>query len=376
MRRIASQVRDRLLPVAAWTRRRRWNASDDTILIVQPDHLGDILLSQPAVRHLREIHPDSRLIAVVGPWSREIATIAWPVDAVVTVAFPGFTRAPAASPIAPYRQLKREARRIRALRAKSAYILRPDAWWAAWLASMSVPDVVCSDEPRTRRFATRVVTVPDHEHAALRALRIAAGAGGQDITAASSRRLCLPESADAAREANRLRNERGVAGRYLVIHPGSGTFVKEWPAARWKAVADAFAREDLRVILTGSPAEAEMCHDIASANPNCQSLAGQTSIPVLIELMRGAAAALGPDSGPLHLAVAAGTPTVHVFGPSGPRRYGPWGDPARHRVVSAGWSCPRCGDLSAARGPACGCMLAIQPAEVIDAARSVLADNA
>ncbi|MEX2314551.1 MAG: hypothetical protein WD628_02455, partial [Thermomicrobiales bacterium] len=76
MRRIASQVRDRLLPVAAWTRRRRWNASDDTILIVQPDHLGDILLSQPAVRHLREIHPDSRLIAVVGPWSREIATIA------------------------------------------------------------------------------------------------------------------------------------------------------------------------------------------------------------------------------------------------------------------------------------------------------------
>lgn len=106
------------------------------------------------------------------------------------------------------------------------------------------------------------------------------------------------------------------------------------------------------------------------------SLAGSTPLPVLVELLRGASVVLGPDCGPLHLAVGAGAPTVHLFGPSDPGRYGPWGDPARHVVVSAGWSCPRCGDLSMERRPGCGCMLAITPELVIDTTRWLLHQHA
>jgi heptosyltransferase III len=141
-------------------------------------------------------------------------------------------------------------------------------------------------------------------------------------------------------------------------------------------VIDALARDGLDAVLTGSSAEAEACTEIAARSAHSASLAGLTDVPILAEVLRGASIVLGPDCGPLHLAVATGTPTIHLFGPSDPRRYGPWGDPRRHRVVRADWSCPRCGDLSAGRPSGCGCMLAIGPRDVVDAARSLLTHHA
>lgn len=376
MQRVTTLPRDALLPVAGRMRRREWEMTDDTILIFQPDHLGDILLSQPAVQHLRDQHPNSQLVAVVGPWSREIAAMAWPVDEVITIAFPGFTRTPAGSPIAPYRQLRVEARRLERFRSKTAYVLRPDAWWAAWLASLIAPEVVAADVQRSREFATSVTPISDDEHSVVRAWRIASSRASAALPTLTSSPLGLPVAPEAVRDAAQLLLDHGVTNHYLVIHPGSGASVKEWPAQRWRAVADALSGDNVRVVLTGGPGEVDLCAVIADTIPRSVTLAGKTTVPVLAEVLRGACIALGPDCGPLHLAVAVGTPTVHLFGPSDPRRYGPWGDPARHRVISAGWRCPRCGDLSSQRAAGCGCMLAIQPDEVIEIARLVLSNHA
>ena len=376
MQQLTSQLRDVLLPVAGRIRRHEWGDRDDAVLIFQPDHLGDILLSQPAVQCLRGRFPSSTLIAVVGPWSREITSMAWPVDEIVALSFPGFTRDGSGSSLAPYRQLHVEARRLEPIQARSAFILRPDAWWAAWLASRVVPSVVTADVPRSRQFATRPIPIAVDEHAAIRAARIAAEGDVTALPTRSSSPLHLRDVPGASTEVDQLLQKHQIEERFVVIHPGSGAAVKEWPAHRWRAVAEALANQGSQVVLTGSSSEAELCEAIAGSDPRRVSLAGNTSLPVLAEIMRRAAIALGPDSGPLHLAVAVGTPSVHLFGPSDAGRYGPWGDPARHRVVSAGWSCPRCGDLSPHRGPGCGCMLAIQPDDVLDAARSVLTDHA
>ena len=66
-------LRDALLPLGARLTRRGRGAAD-TLLIVQPDHLGDVLLAQPAVRRLRAAFPERRLVAVVGPWSARSAS--------------------------------------------------------------------------------------------------------------------------------------------------------------------------------------------------------------------------------------------------------------------------------------------------------------
>lgn len=367
MQRLRHRTRDRILPLIGRRASRPASGDPHTVLVVQPDHLGDILLAQPAVRWLRATLPDHRLIAVVGPWSESITRMAWPVDEIVPVAFPGFTRDRKQSPAAPYRQLMVEARRLREYRAASAVVLRPDAWWAAWLAWLSTSDsVTTGDDPRSAAFATRSVPIPAAGHAAVRALAIAAGIRpGLEAQGERPSTLGLPPSAEAEQSARALLKQHGVDGAYVVVHPGSGAPVKLWPVHRWRSVLR--RSEQSPVIVTGSADEASVCNEIARGLDHVTSLAGQTPIEILAEILRGARLVIGTDSGPMHLAVAAGVPTVHLFGPSDPKRYGPWGPGDRHIIVRSEWTCPACGNLDPERPGGCGCMLAITEEMVRDA---------
>jgi heptosyltransferase-2/heptosyltransferase-3 len=364
-------IRDKLLPLAARTRRRPRGPRARRVLILQPDHLGDIILSQPAVAHLREAFSDDELVAVVGPWSREITELTWPVDRVVEVRYPGFSRLRSRTSIDPYLQLRQDANRLMSLDARMSVVLRPDAWWAAWLGSLAAPIVVAAAEAQCQPFADICVPIPMNAHATQRALAIARGATDSSMLRSAAPSwatypFCVPESQDE------LLDLPAEDVPIAVIHPGSGADVKEWSLERWGLVGKWLSDHGLNVIVTGSASEASLADALCSRIPDAVSLAGQTDVRSLASLLRRATIAVGPDCGPLHLAVAVGCPTVHLFGPSDPQRYGPWGDPARHRVVRAGWTCPRCGDLSAARGPGCGCMLAIRPNDVIVALESVL----
>ena len=73
--------------------------------------------------------------------------------------------------------------------------------------------------------------------------------------------------------------------------------------------------------------------------------AGETGLGELAAIMARCQLVLGVDSGPLHLAVAMGTPTVHLFGPVDKRAFGPWGDPAHHVVVTSEMDCIPCNRL-------------------------------
>ena len=64
-------------------------------------------------------------------------------------------------------------------------------------------------------------------------------------------------------------------------------------------------------------------------------LAGETSLGQLAAVFARCRLVLGADSGPLHLAVAVGAPTVHLFGPVDPALFGAWGEPHRHVVLQA-----------------------------------------
>jgi ADP-heptose:LPS heptosyltransferase len=71
-------------------------------------------------------------------------------------------------------------------------------------------------------------------------------------------------------------------------------------------------------------------------------MAGRLSWGELEALLSRAALVLGVDSGPLHLAVAAGTPSVALFGPADPTQFAPWGSADRHRMVYADLPCRPC----------------------------------
>ena len=145
-----------------------------------------------------------------------------------------------------------------------------------------------------------------------------------------------------------------AGGRRLVaIHPGSGAAVKRWRTEAWAELALRLSVDQgVQVVFTGSAGEAELIDPVLDAMRSggllpapAVSLAGQTGLATLAAVYRRCSLVIGPDSGPLHLAVAVGTPTVHLYGPVNRRTFGPWGSPQRHRVVTSNWACIPCNRL-------------------------------
>jgi len=362
------ELKRAVLAAGAYRARQVPGSAGDVTLVIQPDHLGDIVLSQPAVRVLHERFGDT-LVTVVGPWSAEIARLAWPIDRIETFAFPDFDRGHRGGHLQRARALDVAAQFFAALHPVRAIVLRPDDVWsaaAAWAAGIT--DIVTGDDPRTSGYGTSVADASAHEHRAARAVAIACSAA--DIHTVHPTWDAFPLHIQLSAEDRRSTDTEGVPGRrYAVVHPGAGVPVKQWTAHRWRAVVRHLNQLGLAVVVTGGPDEEALCTAIAS-DLDAASLAGETTLGELCHVLADAAMVIGPDSGPLHLAVALGAPTVHLFGPSDEREFGPWGDPRTHRVVTAGWHCPRCRDLSPRRTEACGCMLAIP----IDAVTSAIVE--
>src|SRR5258708_8212074 len=70
------------------------------ILLLRPDHLGDLVMTTPVLDALREHAPDARITMMVGPWSREVVARHPAIDHLTTCPFPAFTP-PTHSPLAP-----------------------------------------------------------------------------------------------------------------------------------------------------------------------------------------------------------------------------------------------------------------------------------
>lgn len=160
----------------------------------------------------------------------------------------------------------------------------------------------------------------------------------------------------------------------VVMAPASRWPTKNWPPNRFAAVASALAELGAAVVLVGSQADREICDQIAAdagAAATVANLAGRTTLRELGSLLAGAALAITVDSGPMHLAAALGVPVIALFGPTDPRRTGPYG-PAGRVVQSGPLPCRPCFSARCARRDL-ACLRDIGAAAVIEAAREVLA---
>lgn len=127
-------------------------------------------------------------------------------------------------------------------------------------------------------------------------------------------------------------------GGAVLIHPGAARAAVRWPAERFAAVAAALCDRGRRVLVTGGPGEVALAAAVASAAglPAAAVLAGRTDLDGLARLVAGAAAVVSSDTGIAHLAFGLATPSVTIYGPVSPARWGPPPDRPRHRVLWAG----------------------------------------
>lgn len=128
--------------------------------------------------------------------------------------------------------------------------------------------------------------------------------------------------------ANRLLPDRGPL---LALGPAANWRGKQWPAGRFaELVSHLIAPEGelpgARLLLLGGPGEEEMARPLLQAFPDqCIDLIGRMDLLTTYACLRRAACYIGNDSGLMHLAAAAGIPTLGLFGPSKEVHYAPWG---------------------------------------------------
>jgi ADP-heptose:LPS heptosyltransferase len=115
-----------------------------------------------------------------------------------------------------------------------------------------------------------------------------------------------------------------------VLHPGAAAESRRWPAERYAAVASRLIRHGHRVVLTGSAAEEPLLHRISRAS-GAQPLP-RLSLRRLFALVAGARLVICGDTGIAHVASLYRTPSVLLFGPVAPGRWGPPAD-GPHRVL-------------------------------------------
>jgi ADP-heptose:LPS heptosyltransferase len=160
--------------------------------------------------------------------------------------------------------------------------------------------------------------------------------------------------------------------------------VKLWRSQAWANCANALratltSPQRARILLTGSPGERSLVEEVAQGIPEGAALITDASVGQLAALLARATCVLTVDNGPGHIAAAQETPSVHLFGPTDPRIFGPWGSSARHTILASTRRCSGCPaipcgrlDWSQEELDAHDCVRVISEQQVLAAAEKVL----
>ena len=179
-----------------------------------------------------------------------------------------------------------------------------------------------------RWFTNHKVTTPASPHVLDGFLAFAQELGVQDLTPSWH----IPtSSADDEWARSQLDTSRPT----LLIAPAASKAFKNWTTAGYAALADHAAERGYQVLLCGGPSALEktMAQEILTlCHHQPGNLIGQTSLKQLMALIKQAQLVLAPDTGPTHMATAAGVPVIGLYAHHNPERTGPY--LCRNRVVS------------------------------------------
>jgi ADP-heptose:LPS heptosyltransferase len=155
----------------------------------------------------------------------------------------------------------------------------------------------------------------------------------------------------------------------VAIHTSSRQEIKRWPLDRFAQVADQINQAAWGIpVFTGAKDDVQDIIEIQKGMKTASiNLAGQTSLKELAALLKMSRLLITNDSGPMHLAAAMGTPVVALFGPTDPKKIGPYG--TGHVVLRHAEQCPAC--QTGTKGPH-RCLEAISVKDAMAAVKNVL----
>ena len=298
------------------------------VLVVRLGAMGDILHAMPAVTALRQAHPHWFLGWAVEPrWLALLRNADGDmplVDRVHLASARDWSRSPL------HRRTLQEIRALRQELKAERYDVCVDlqgALRSALLGRLAgAGRMIGEDRPREpaarwlfdERISTRGV------HVIEQAMEVCQAVAGESLPAVLPW-LPVDPASEAWSDSLLLED---VTRPVVLMSPGAGWGAKRWPAERYGAVAAKLNAAGYRVLVNAGPEERGIAAEVVEASGGSAQMP-EFTLERLIATTRRAGLIIAGDTGPLHLACALGKPVVGIFGPTDPRRNGPFGVPFR-----------------------------------------------
>jgi len=334
------------------------------MLVIRLRAFGDTILTTPVLRSLKKAYPEARLDVLVEPGMAPLLSGLSYVDGLVL-----FDR-PALKARGWWAELKGSLSLYASLR-RSRYDLVLDPLGTprtAWMCLATGAAERVGFDFRGRRWAyTRQVPIPrERRYMALVTAELLKPLGleldglGLDFPLAD-------EARDWARQALESLGF-GPQEKPVLASPAGGWGLKRYAPEK---MGQALALLKRRSLVLWGPGEQEQAQAVVEASQGCAQLAPKTSFQQLAGLIAESALVLSCDGANKHLAVALGTPSLTLFGPTS---WVAWHPPAdlRHQALHLGLDCMPCEALQC-RLPRRACLDDLEPAAVAEAARGLLA---
>jgi len=288
------------------------------LLLIRLGSMGDIIHTLPVAAALRATFPSAYIAWLVDERWRSLLEAVDGLDAILSV------------PRDSWDGIRRGISRVRQERFESVVDVQ-GLYKSAILAGLSgAPVRVGFDRATARESGASIFynvrVTPQFGHRIRKNLSLAAVLGArtanEDLPASSL--FPLRVSAEAETHVRSMLKSRGV-NDYYMLSPGGGWASKCWPAERYGELHRRFAaRMGWWGVVTYGPGERALAEAVLSSAGSLQPLLLELNLPQLMAALRGARFFVGADTGPLHLAVALGTPVVGLYGPTDPVQTGPY----------------------------------------------------
>ncbi|HPM43243.1 MAG TPA: lipopolysaccharide heptosyltransferase II [Candidatus Omnitrophota bacterium] len=292
--------------------------SYNRILIARLDRIGDVVLSTPVIRAVREKFPNSYIAFMVRPYAYEVVAGNPMLDEVVVY-----------DKKMGFLDNLKFIKFLRKKRFDIAIVLHPTSRTHLLAYFARIPErlgfdrkcgfVLTKKIPHTKQFGLKHEI--DYSLDILRHIGIEP----------SSRSLCMPVSPYSESRTEKIFEERGlkISDTIVALNPGASCRSKRWPAENFAMVADKLAQKyGAKIVLVSGKEDREAAIKTASLMKSKPvDLSGSTTISELASVLKRSKLFISNDSGPVHIACAVGTPVIAIFGRSdrglSPHRWGP-----------------------------------------------------
>ncbi|MCX5714330.1 MAG: lipopolysaccharide heptosyltransferase II, partial [Candidatus Omnitrophica bacterium] len=308
------------------------------ILIARTDRIGDVVLSTPVIKAVREKYPSAYIAMMVSPYTKEIVEGNPYLDEVII--YDKDTKHKS------WRRTFEFARNLKKKRFDLALILHPTnrVHLVAFLAGIKRRigyDRKLAFLLTDRVFHTKQYGQKHELEYNLDLLKIL------DIVS-SDKNIFVPVKPEAVQAVGELLRQEGVKEKdtLLAINPGASCPSKIWSAQRFAEVADRLVQEyGFKVLVISGPKDRALAQNlVTNMREKAIDLAGRLSLSQIAALLSRCSLFISNDSGPVHIGSAVGVPVISIFGRDqkglSPKRWGPVGK--RDRFLHKPAGCIEC----------------------------------